>query len=262
MEERILSAAEAAEFGEFKRSKREAEIALALGKLIVDASRRETDVSLLKHACESARRLNAAGVLVSPVNVAAASRLLEGSASCVCCAVGGTGESLTCVKKAEAKRAARQGAKEIRLAPCYSALACGNYAYVKKETRRIRRAVKNCALVLCAEDKGLTEEQVFALVRAAADAGAEGVCVRGETALLNRVQALCRGKLRPEAADVENGEQMRLLLKAGAMRAVTYHGDRIADDLRRAAEAELAMQEGRTPPPQWEEGTIEKEETL
>ena len=245
MEERILSAAEAAEFGEFKRNKRETEIALALGKLIVDASQRETDAVLLKRACESAKRLKAAGVLVSPVNVAAAHRLLEGSTTCVCCTVGGTGESLTCVKKAEAKRAMRQGAREIRLVPCYSALAGGNYAYVKKELRRIRRAVKNCTLVLSVDDRGLSEEQVLTGVRAAIDAEADGVCVRGETALLNRVQASGRGRVRAEAAGVENGEQMRLLLKAGAARAVTYSGERIAEDLRKAAEAELAAQEGR-----------------
>ena len=43
METTVLSATEVVEYEEFKRSRREAEIAVTLKRLIIDASRREAD---------------------------------------------------------------------------------------------------------------------------------------------------------------------------------------------------------------------------
>lgn len=236
MENTVLSAAEIVEYGEFKRTRREAEVALTLRRLVVDASRRETDKYSLKSACDCAKKLNCAGVLVSPVNVTAARRLLEGSETLVFCLVGGTGESLAAVKKAEAKRAARQGAKEIRLVLCYSALTGGNAAYLKREIKRVKRAVKKCALTVSLEDHSLGEEEVARGVRAACEGKADGVCVRGETALLLRAVKAGAGRLRAECSGVENAEQLRFLLKSGAARASTQSGEKIAEQLYREAE--------------------------
>ena len=161
----VLSAAEAAEFGEFKRYRRETEISLTLKKLVLDASGRETDKHALKAVCESAKRLGAACVLVSPVNASAARRNLEGSDVPFCCIVGGTGESITAVKKTEAKKAVRQGAGELRLIPCYSALVGGNLSYLKREIKRVKRAAKKCALTVALDDRALSADQVESLAK-------------------------------------------------------------------------------------------------
>ncbi len=168
----LISAAEAAEFGEFKRARRETEISFTLKKLIIDASRRETDRSALKNACECAVKLHAAAVLVSPVHVSAAKKLLAKSQTAICCLVGGTGESLISIKKSEAKRAVGQGAKEIRLTVCYSQLIGGGLSYLKREIKRVRRAVRKGTLVVSLEDHSLDENEVALGVRAAAAAGA------------------------------------------------------------------------------------------
>ena len=152
----ILSAAEAVEYGEFKRTRREREVALTLKKLIVDASRRETDKYVLKGACETAVKMEAFAVLVSPVNVALARKRLDESETLICCLVGGTGESLPSTKRTEAKRALRQGAREIRLVLCYSALSGGNLTYLKREIKRVKRAVKKHALIVSLEDHSLS----------------------------------------------------------------------------------------------------------
>ena len=232
----VLSAAEAAEFGEFKRYRRETEISLTLKKLVLDASGRETDKHALKAVCESAKRLGAACVLVSPVNASAARRNLVP----FCCIVGGTGESITAVKKTEAKKAVRQGAGELRLIPCYSALVGGNLSYLKREIKRVKRAAKKCALTVALDDRALSADQVAFGVRAACEGKADAVCVRGETALVLRAQPAARGERAQQVASgrissdvsfVENAEQLRLLVKAGARRAVTGNGERIAEDL-------------------------------
>lgn len=230
-EGRVLSATEVAEFGEFKRARREAEISFTLKKLLIDASRRETDRAALKHACEVAVKLNASGIQVSPVNVAAARRQLGRSETPVCCIVGGTGESLISVKRMETKKAVRQGAKEIRLVLCYSQLTGGGLNYLKREVRRVRRAVRKGTLIVSLEDHSLNEEEVALGVRAACASKADAVCVRGETPFVTRAVKESSGRLQVEASGVENAEQLRFLLKSGAVRATTSSGEKIAEEL-------------------------------
>lgn len=232
MEEgRVLTAAEVAEFGEFQRSRREAEAAFTLGKLLIDGSRRETDRATLRRVCETAVKLKASGVLVSPVNIAAAKKFLGDSGIPVCCLVGGTGESLIGVKKVEAKKALRHGAKEVRLILCYSQLIGGGLSYLKREVKRIRRAVRKLPLAVSLEDHSLGVEEVALGVRAACLGRADAVCVRGETELVLRAVKESAGRVRVEVSGVENAEQLRLLLKAGAVRAATGCAEKIAEEL-------------------------------
>ena len=230
-EGRMLSAAEVAEFGEFKRARREQEISFTLNKLLIDASRRETDRAALKKACEVAVKLHASGVQVSPVNVAAAKRQLSASETPVCGLVGGTGESLIAIKRTEAKKAFRMGAKEVRLVLCYSQLTGGGINYLKREIRRVRRAIRKGTLTVSLEDHSLDEEEIAMGVKAACAGRADAVCVRGETSLVSRALKESAGKLRVEVSGVENAEQLRLLLKSGAVRATTGDGERIAEEL-------------------------------
>lgn len=238
MEGTVISAAEAVEYGEFKRTKREAEIAVACKKLLVDASRRETDRYALKTACESARKLGAYGVLVSPVGVAPAKKHLSGSTTYVSCLVGGTGETLMPVKKLEAKKAISLGARDIRLVLCYSALRAGNLSYLKREVKKVRRAAKKLPLSVSLEDHTLSEDEVALGVRAAAEGGADAVCVRGETQLLLRALRAGGGKVRVDASCIENAEQMRSLAKAGGRLMQTDVPERIAKEMYEQAKEE------------------------
>ncbi len=231
MEGTYLSAAEAVEYGEFKRTRREAEISVTLHKLTVDASRRETDRFALKTACESARKFFAYGVLVSPINVAAAKKHLAGSETYVICLVGGTGESILPVKRLEAKKALSQGAKEIRLVLCYSALRAANASYLRREIKKIKRAVRKLPLVVSLEDHSLGEEEVALGAKLAAEAGADAVCVRGETQFVLRALRASGGKIRVDASEVENAEQLRALIKAGSSLFGTSDPERIAKEL-------------------------------
>ncbi len=224
------------EYEEFKRVRRETEIAVTLGKLTVDASRRETDKYALKRACESAKKLRAYGVLVSPVHVSEARKFLAGTPTNVICLVGGTGESLPAVKKTEAKKAAKQGAREIRLILCYSALRGGKISYLKKEIKKVRKAVKKCSVTVSLEDHTFGDEELMRGVRAACDAGAQGVCVRGEIPLVMRAVQTGAGKLRTEVSGVENAEQLRALFKVGALRATTQYMEKLCVEIHEAAE--------------------------
>ena len=229
--DRTISEAEAAEFEEFQRTRREAEAQLSLRKIVVDASKRETDRNTLSAACELAKRLNAFAVAVSPVNVSAARRKLGGSESKISCIVGGTGESIIPIKKKEAKRAMAQGAGEIRLIPCYSALFGGNTAYLKREVKKVRRAAKKCRLVLSLDDHALTKEEVERGLVAAAEGKADAVSVRGEAELALTAVRFSNGRLGVVASGVENAEQMRLLLQSGVEYVLTGNGEEVAEEM-------------------------------
>ncbi len=220
-----------AAFTEFKRTRREAEVLLTLKKLISDASRRETDRPLLKKICDFAKKEKLSGVLVSPVNVSAAKKLLAGSGVRIICLVGGSGETLPAVKKFEAKRAVRAGAEELRLVPCYSALVRGDLACLKREIRKVRRAVRGHGVVLSLEDHSLSEEDVALGTRAACEGGAAGVCVRGETPLLLRAIEVGAGKISVECSGVENTAQLRSLQALGALRLVSPCSEKLSEEL-------------------------------
>lgn len=225
-----LSAEERSAFSEFKRTRKEAEVLLTLKKIVSDASGRETDRTLLKKICEYAKRERVGGVLVSPVNVAAAKKFLSGSGVKVICLIGGNGETLPAVKKYEAKRAVKLGADELRLVVCYSALVGGNLAYLKREIKKVKRAVKT-GVTLSLEDHSLSEEDVALGTRAAFESGLSGVCVRGETPLLLRAVDEGAGKLTFDCSDVENAEQLRSLICLGALRLVSPCTEKLSAEL-------------------------------
>ncbi len=231
MEENVMSAQQEREFGEFQRLRRETEITLTLKKIVVDASGREIDRRDLKRVCGCAKKIGASEVLVSPVTVAAAKRELGTGKVKLGCIVGGTGETLLSVKKTEAKRAAKSGAEVIRLVPCYSRLFAGNKDYVKREVKKLRKAVKKCAVILSLEDRSLTEEQIVIGVKAAIEGKADGICVRGESPLVLKAIEASGERVRAEVSHVENSEQLRLLLKAGAQRFVSAYPQQIAEEL-------------------------------
>ena len=232
MEDTVLSAQDARDLREFQRIRRETEVSLSLKKLVVDAKRREVDRFAVKKACESAKKFNAAAIVVSPIFVQAARKELGKRAlSQLCCEVGATGETLLSVKKTEAKKVVRAGAQMIRLVPCYSRLFSGNKDYVKREVKAIRRAAKKCTVVLSLEDRALGEKQLLLGIRAAIEGRANAVCVRGESELLLKAVEACGEKIAVEVSGVENAEQLRLLLKAGAVRFQTTGAERIAEEM-------------------------------
>ncbi len=237
-----LSPAEAAEYGEFKRTRREAEIGITLQKLMADGSRRETDKHLLRTLCDEVLKLHACGIVVSPVNVAEAKRRL-GERAVVAVLAGGTGETLPAVKRYEVKRAVRAGAGEVRLVPMYSALFAGNAVYLRREVRRVRRAAGKRALILSLEDHAIGEREIALGVRAALEGRADGVCVRGEIDLLTCAVKSGADRLRVDVSGVENAEQLRLLIKAGAHRAATACAEKLAEEMYRALE-----ESGEAPP--------------
>jgi len=229
----VLSAAEAAEYGEFCRNRREAETAFLLRRLVA-VGERGAGREDLRCLLAGARRLGLHAVSLSPTAAAFLKRDRDRTAPALRITVGGTGESLIPIKKTEAKKAVRAGASEVVLVPCISALRGGNFAYLKREFRSVRRAVRNRALIVSFDDRLVGETELALGVRAAIAAGVDGVAVRGEPAAVAFCLDRAGNRLFVEASCVENAAQLQLLVKAGAVRAETACAEKIAGELYRS----------------------------
>ncbi len=243
MDGKLISAEEEAEFREYQRSRREAEARRIIGRLVLSAFSRGTDKNALKSTCALAKKLGAHGVLVSPVNVAAARRYLAGSAQIVCAVVGGTGESLACIKRAEARKAKRQGAREIALVPSGCALSC-EPSSLRRELKRVVRAVRGCGVSLLLFDEGISSEQLSRGAALARACGLSSVCVQAERVQREDMQLLCGEGIFFDVAGAESAELACELVRMGARRLYTTCAERVSERLLAKARQDLAGTSG------------------
>lgn len=132
-----ITSMEAEEYAAFKRAKKTEEIMRAFegaGALLNTLA--ETPKSCLR-----AERLKLSSLRVAPSLLPSARGCLKGKSVALDCIVGGTGEALTKTKLFETRLALRKGAKRITLVLNPSYLHDCRYGELKKEIKRVRRAV-------------------------------------------------------------------------------------------------------------------------
>lgn len=246
---RVLSAGEAARFREFLRRRKETELALMLHRLISDLTS-AYDRAALRAGVESAVRMGAFGVLVTPDKLPLVRKLLQESGKSgqpaaqtaaqpaaqtvagvprLFALIGGTGETLPAVKKYEARKAVRLGAEALVLLPSVMLLHGGAVQAAKREWRPVLRAAGKRGVFVSLADPALNGEETLSGVRAANKAGAAGVVVRGEVAI---VSAAFREACPVCTQGVGSAEELSLLCKAGAGYAFTVQAECLAGELR------------------------------
>lgn len=82
------------------------------------------------------------------------------------------GENKTETKVYETKRAIADGADEIDMVACISAIKNGNYAYVRREIKQIVKAAKGSPVKVILETSLLTRDETVRAALCARDAGA------------------------------------------------------------------------------------------
>lgn len=254
---RVLSAGEAARFREFLRRRKETELALMLHRLISDLTS-VSDRAALRVGVESAVRMGAFGVLVTPDKLPLVRKLLQESGKSgqpdaqtaaqtaaqpaaqtaagvprLFALIGGTGETLPAVKKYEARKAVRLGAEALVLLPSVMLLHGGAVQAAKREWRPVLRAAGKRGVFVSLADPALNGEETLSGVRAAKKAGAAGVVVRGEVAI---VSAAFREACPVCTQGVGSAEELSLLCKAGAGYAFTAQAECLAGELRQLTE--------------------------
>lgn len=130
-------------------------------------------LSALRMACTDATNLQLGGVCVAPSFVKACSNFLGSSSnrksSLIACISYPNGGDTTDIKVKAVKRALKDGADEVEVTAPIAQIRDGNFQYVKRELKKLRRAAKNRSLRISAECALLSRHDVMRLCIIAAD---------------------------------------------------------------------------------------------
>ncbi|MEO7327384.1 MAG: deoxyribose-phosphate aldolase [Minicystis sp.] len=134
-----------------------------------------TDIDRL---CDEAIKYSFASVCVNPIHVKRCAQRLRGASSVVCTVVGfPLGSTPSEIKALEARRAIRDGAKEIDMVLAIGALKSGDTKYVYEDIRLVAEAAHDGRAILkvILETALLTDEEKVAACVAAKRARADFV---------------------------------------------------------------------------------------
>ena len=234
---------ERAEFEEFRRQKKVLELRRMLRTIDHTLLRQTATMADIRKLCAEAREYGFASVCVQPVYVAACRNLLDDAPHIkIACVVGfPMGENVTEAKVFETKRAIADGADEIDMVICISAVKNGEYGYVKREIKKVVKAARGNPVKVILETSLLTRDEMLKAAACARDAGAAflktstGYFGGGATADdVRALKSVSKGKCAVKASGgIRNAETFREMLDAGADRIGTSSGTAIAEELKK-----------------------------
>lgn len=213
----FLSTADAEEFSVYKKQKILSAVSFAVSR---------TQGSLLngedvQRVCERANRLRQVAVKTPLTKIMQAKYYLGASNVKIDCEIGGTGETLTKVKVYEAQLAVKKKAKEITLVATPSVLDTCRYGELRKEIKRVKRAIKRTVLKVKIP-KQISPSALTRVARVCSDTGVNFLSVPYFSGC-ERLRLDLTGGCELEVVGVENFADYRRLIGAGVRRIVTDH---------------------------------------
>ena len=230
-------------FEAYKKEKKLEELHRLIGMIDHTLLRQTATKEEVRKLCKEAAEYGFHSVCVQPVYVSACySYLKNAPAVKIACVVGfPMGENKTETKVFETKRAVADGANEIDLVICLSAVKNGNYGYVKREVKKVVKAAKGRPVKAILETSLLTREEMRKAAAAAQGGGAAFLKTStgyfGGGATVEDVEALRKlagGQCGVKASGgIRTAEDVRRLAAAGATRIGTSAGCAIAEELKK-----------------------------
>lgn len=185
-------------------------------KLEYNLSDITTGLSVLRTACSDATNLQLGGVCVAPSFVKACSVFLGAAAnrksSLIACISYPNGGDTTDIKVKAVKRAIKDGADEVEVTAPIAQIRDGNFQYVKRELKKLRKATKNRALRISAECALLSKHDIVRL------------CIVAAECRVNSVKAVCGGYGDEEnktIAEIRSAVKDKCTIKAEGVSSVT-----------------------------------------
>ncbi len=238
-----ISPEEMAEFEEFKKQKKVLELRRMLKTIDHTLLKQTATREDIRKLCREAVDYGFYSVCVQPVYVSDCADFLKDAPQIkIACVVGfPMGENKTETKVFETKRAVADGADEIDMVICISAVKNANYSYVKREIRQVVKAAKGAPVKVILETSLLSHEEMIKAAQCAKDAGAafvktstgyfgEGAKTEDVRLLKETVKGVCSVKA---SGGIRDAVQFRAMLGAGADRIGTSSGVAIAESLKK-----------------------------
>ncbi|MDE6585624.1 MAG: hypothetical protein K2K80_02970 [Clostridia bacterium] len=203
-------------------------------KLEYDLADVKAGLNFLKTACGDANSLGLGGVCVLPCFVRQCSVMLgnERKTSLVACIGAPYGGDVTDIKVKAVKRAVKDGADEAEVTAPTAHVREGNFAYVKREFKKLRSAAKHVSLRIDLECTLLTREEIMRTCSLAADCGVNSLSLSGGNCgeWLTDVKSAVKDRCTIKAEGVATVLEMSSSIDMGA----TVIGSKNAADVARA----------------------------
>ncbi len=184
-------------FKEFKRMKREEEARANIAKIECDCLSPYSDKAVLRETCINAERLVLGAVVVFPAYVKACVAFLGKDPKCSLIAAISYphGMDTTEIKADAVKRAVKDGVDEVEVYAPIQLIKDGNYAYFKRECKKLRKAAKKISARIVFECSLLDAAGLVKACAAAADAGVHCIRLNGaDGEIVSKVKQAVRGK--------------------------------------------------------------------
>lgn len=217
----VISAREAAEYCEYKKQRKRAEIRSAMLK----SEGELTDNGEAKKICDRALKYRQAALRMTPTALEYVRPWLGASGVRVDCVIGGNGETLAKVKVYEAKCALKLRAKELTTVLSPSMLTERRYGEIRKEVKRLRRVAGKAVLKVRLDRRYLTEV-LTEVCKICSGVGVDYLSVPLFDGC-ERIRANLSGRCRLEVYGVETLDEYQKMVYAGVERIVTKRVEEI-----------------------------------
>lgn len=185
-----------------------------------------TGISALRTACTDATTLQLGGICVAPSFVKPCSIFLgtasNRKSSLIACIGYPNGADTTEIKVKAVKRAIKDGADEVEVTVPIAHVRDGNFQYVKREFKKLRKATKNHSLRISAECSLLSKQDIMRLCVMAADCRINSVkAVSGgygdeESKTISDIRSVIKDKCTIKAEGVSTVTELSAAVDMGA----------------------------------------------
>ncbi len=238
---------EQALFEDFKRKINMQAAQAQIKKLEYNLSDVTSGLAAVKAACTDAATLRLGGVCVAPSFVKSCAAFL-GSAqkrksSLIACISYPNGGDTTEIKVKAVKQAIKDGADEVEVTAPIAQVRDGNFQYVKRELKKLRKAVKNRSLRISAECSLLSKNDLIRLCLIAADCRVNSVKTASESwgddgKTIAEIRSAVKDKCTIKAEGVSSVTELSTAIDMGAVVVGSKNAPSVARYILAAAKNE------------------------
>lgn len=179
----IIPADEAEQYAEFKRRVSLEAARAQAAKIELDYCNNALDKNLLKRVCQDANLFGIGAICVLPCFVRACVNFLgkDPQASLIACISYPHGADTIDIKVAALKRAIKDGVDEAEVTAPIAYIKDGNFSYVKKEFKKLKKAAKDRGLRINLESPLLTPQEISKVCKIATECGITSIRCKSES---------------------------------------------------------------------------------
>ncbi len=212
-------------YAEFKRKLNLEAAQGQISKLEYNLTDATTDKNLLRRACQEAARFNIGALCVLPNHVKPCVGYLgrDPQVSLIACISFPHGGDSTKIKVAAVKQAVKDGVDEAEVSAPVSYIKDGNWGYVKREFKKVKKAGKNRAVRINVESPLLTPQELNKVCTIAADCGIPSLRTHSgyfggsfDGEVVSRMKAAVKDKCTIKADGISNISDMDIAVDMGA----------------------------------------------